>query len=460
MGVTSDLARFVVETDYKDMPPEAIMASKQALLDGLGCALAGSADVAGKIASDYARSLGGNQEAGIIGSGFAAPAPEAAMVNGTMAHALDYDDVCRDWNGHPTVVLLPVLLALGEKHRLSGKQALAAYVLGVEIGGRIGAQFFEGHYKRGFHSTATLGALAAAAAASKLLGLDLHRTVMALGIAGSMAAGLRLNFGTMTKPFHAGNAARNGIVSAMLAQRGFTADENIIDGSYGYCDALAGEGEIAYAKMGQGLGQPFEVIKPGLAMKPYPCCRAAHRCIDGMLALVGSRDRFTAEDVDAVECVTSDWLPRVLIHVEPKDGLQGKFSMQYLMARAILDGAIRLAHFTDEKVLDPKAQALMRKVKFVHTPDRLGYAGRRLAEIVRVKLRGGRDLERAVGAAKGDPSNPMSKDELVGKYRDCAEAALPPSDIERSLEMVLNLEGLEDVGDLSRVVSRIRAVAG
>jgi len=449
MGTTEQIARFITETSYTSIPAEAVSAAKDAILDGLGVTLAGSTEPAGRIIVQYVRELGGAPHAGVIGNDFKCPAPQAALANGTMAHALDYDDVIWLMSGHPTVPVLPVVLALGEMHHCPGRDALEAYIAGVEVEARIGSGIGQHHYAVGWHPTATLGTLGAAASAARILGLNITETRMALGIAASEASGLRQNFGTMTKPLHAGNAARNGIVAAILAQKGFTADESILENPFGFCPVLGGEGEYNLERMTKSLGSPFAIFNPGLEMKPYPCCRFTHRCIDAILHIVAEHHP-AAEEVVEVECQTSPRVPQIVIHHRPRTSLEGKFSMEYCMARALLDGEMRIAQFTEEKVLDPRAQELLKRVKYVHPESA---EGQRLPEVVTVTLRNGRQYSHEVLIAKGAPDNPLTREELTAKYRDCARLVLTPEATEHSLKLVSHLEELEDTAELTDLVT-------
>jgi len=447
MGATEKMAGFIVETGYDQIPKEAVDAAKGAILDCLGCTLAGSSEPAAKIVAQYVGEMGGNPEAGVVAAGFRTTAPQAALANGTMAHALDYDDVAVSWLGHPTAVLLAAVLALGERGKLSGKETLLGYILGLEIAAKLGGCVGFAHYAWGWHATATLGTMGAAAAGAKMLSLDLHRTKMALGIAASLAGGTRQNFGTMTKALHAGSAARNGVSAALLAQRGFTADEAIIERPMGFCKLFSGGAEYDISRATSGLGDPFDIVSPGLSLKPYPCCRLTHRCIDAVLHLMKAYD-FAAGDVEEVECITSDSLPQVLIHPQPKTGLEGKFSMQYCLAIALIDGQVVLAQFSDDRVMDARAQELLRRVKYVHTGNIAGADMLAVPEVVAIKLRDGRKLSHEVLVAKGDPRNPMSVEERVAKYQDCARSALSEKGTRKSLDMVSHLEDVENMSEL------------
>lgn len=447
MTITETVSDFVVGTSYDDIPQEAVTAAKRAILDCLGCAVAGIPEPGSEIVRGYIADLGGRPEATVVGGGFKASAPETALANGTMAHALDYDDVAVSWVGHPSVAILPAILALGERERLSGRKALEGYVLGFEVGAKLGAAIGFGHYMWGWHATVTLGTMAAAAASARMLGLDAHEVRMALGLAASLAGGTRQNFGTMAKPFHAGSAARNGVVSALLAARGFTADEDILGGAMGFLKLFSGGAEYDPARVTAGLGQPFDLVSPGVSMKPYPCCRLTHRCIDAMLHIIDEHHP-RAEDVESVVCLTSEANPQVLIHSRPRAALEGKFSMQYCMAIALIDGMVGLQQFTDEKVLDPRAQGLLSRVAFAHPQGLSGAEILGTPERVTVRLRDGTELSHEVLVAKGDPPNPMSDEEVAAKYRDCASSYLSTGDVQRSLELVSSLEEVEDVAVL------------
>lgn len=447
MTITETVSDFVVGTSYDDIPQEAVTAAKRAILDCLGCAVAGIPEPGSEIVRGYIADLGGRPEATVVGGGFKASAPETALANGTMAHALDYDDVAVSWVGHPSVAILPAILALGERERLSGRKALEGYVLGFEVGAKLGAAIGFGHYMWGWHATVTLGTMAAAAASARMLGLDAHGVRMALGLAASLAGGTRQNFGTMAKPFHAGSAARNGVVSALLAARGFTADEDILGGAMGFLKLFSGGAEYDPSRVTAGLGQPFDLVSPGVSMKPYPCCRLTHRCIDAMLHIIDEHHP-RAEDVESVVCLTSEANPQVLIHSRPRAALEGKFSMQYCMAIALIDGMVGLQQFTDEKVLDPRAQGLLSRVSFAHPQGLSGAEILGTPERVTVRLRDGTELSHEVLVAKGDPPNPMSDEEVAAKYRDCASSYLSTGDVQRSLELVSSLEEVEDVAVL------------
>jgi 2-methylcitrate dehydratase PrpD len=453
MGVTEQLAAFVVETVFADVPPRAYTRAKEAMLDGLGCALVGSPTPSGKLMIQYVRERSEAPRAAVIGSGFKTSAPLAALANGTMAHALDFDDVNWSMSGHPTVPLLPAVLALGQEVHASGQAVLLAYTLGFEVEAKIGLGVNPRHYDLGWHATSTLGALGAAAACAKLLGLDVEKTRMALGIVASTAAGLRQNFGTMTKPLHPGQAAMNGVTAAQLAQLGWTAEANILEAPYGFCQLYAGPNQYNLERIVKDLGHPFELLATGVAIKQYPCCAFTHRALDAMLTLV-QQHALSADDVVAVECRVGRPTMEVLIHTRPQTGLEGKFSMQYCLAAALLDKRIGLLSFSDEKVRRPAARQLFERVAMTLHPEaeRHGTGGEELPVTVSVALKDGRSLSAQIEHPKGHPANPLSAIALQDKFEDCAYGVLERPDIRRVIELVQGLEQVEDIGALMDVL--------
>lgn len=448
-GVTETIADFVVNTGYRQIPAEAIGIAKQAILNSLGCALAGASEPVVEKVSRYVKRLGGKKEAGVIAWGFKTSTPFAALVNGTMAHVLDYDNVAASWWGHPTVVLMPTVLALAEKEKLSGESVLEAYVLGFEVGSRLNRGLGIGYYQAGWHSTIVAGTMATAVAAAKLMDLKAREVRVALGIAASLAGGLKRNFGTMTKSLHAGTAAQNGIIAASLAADGFTADDSIIEVPQGYCDMFSRD--YSLEKITGPLGSPFNIISPGLSIKPYPCCRIMHQSIDAILALAQERG-INAADVAEVRCRTSPALPAQLYYHQPQTGLEGKFSIEYCMTVAILDGQVKLAQFEDERVRRSDVQELLRVVRYDH-PEGIDWAKAPLPQAVTVKLKNGREFTHEVRYARGDPANPSSPQELADKFHDCARRSLSPAQIERCVELVSGLENLKDINPLAELLT-------
>lgn len=454
MNVSEKVSRFVVDATMARIPPEAVSVAKDAILDCVGVTLAGSSDETGKIITRLVKYLGGRPAAGVIGGGFWTSPPLAALANGTMAHALDYDDINHTMIGHPSAPLVPAILALGEEIKASGEMIILAYIIGFEVEAKIGAGVNTNHYQKGWHATGTLGTLGAAAAACKLLGLDVARTRMALGIAASAAAGIRQNFGTMTKPYHAGQAAKNGVLAALLAQRGFTADANILEAPVGFCNLFTENGSYDLEKIGTHLGDPWDIVAPGVELKQYPSCGGTHRALDGMLALINQYG-FEGTEVEQIQVKTGSLIPKVLIHTRPRTGLEGKFSMQYCLSAAVLDRKVGLQTFTDSMVNRVEVQELVKKVDVItYTPAEEGERGLRedLPDIVTVKLKSGTKLQKAVKHPKGNPHDPLSTEQLTAKFLDCANRTLPSRKGEQAADLIQKLDTLNNISELMTIL--------
>jgi 2-methylcitrate dehydratase PrpD len=455
VNATELIANFIVNTTYEDLPEKAIQIAKMSLIDSIGTCLAGSTTDAGQIITDYLREEKSRPEATVIAKGFKASAGDAALANGTMMHALDYDDTSENFFGHPTTVILPAVMAAGEWKKISGKEALLAYILGYEIGNKIGYGMGPTPFDTGWHATGTFGALASVAASAKVLKLNIHQTRMAMGMAASMAAGIRQNVGTMTKPLHAGNAARSGIFATILASKGFTADQAILEAPIGYAHVFGGNSTPDLGRMTNNLGSPFEIISGPPIIKLYPSCRATAGPLDAILNIVQEHN-FEADDVFEVECLTSSHTPKVLIHNQPKTAMEGKFSIQYCMAVAILDKSAGLNQFIDDRLKDPRMQELMAKVRYTHPPE-WGSSPvdsmRGKVEIV-VKLKNGKEFSSLVKSSKGDTENPLKLSDIETKFLDCAKLVFSPAKARVCLEKISTLDKTEDISSLMKLLGR------
>jgi 2-methylcitrate dehydratase PrpD len=458
MGLTQEVVSFVHKTRYRDIPPEVIRLAQGFILDGLGVTLAGSTEMGSRILQAYIRQLGGRAEATVVGTALMAPSAKAALANGASGHAMDYDDTQLSTSKegvyglltHPTVPILAAVLAVGEKQRISGQELLLAYILGVEVECRIADAINPRHYQSGFHSTATIGGLGAAVAAGKLLNLREEPLARALGLAASMASGLRENFGTMTKPLHAGRAAENGVTAAQLAEKGFTSATNILEAKRGFFNAMAGGCDEA--KITGRLGRPYFMQEPGISIKPYPSGSLSHPAQDLILDLVKAHT-LHAQEIEAIEVGTNSNVPNALIYPMPKTALEGKFSVPFGMAIAVLERKAGIAQFTDRKVRDPKIVELMKRVTLYidQELEALGYD--QVRSRVRIKLKDGRILEGRADVAKGHPLKPMSWAEIGEKFRDCAQLVLSHKDTEDAIELVANLDRMRSILPLTRVLA-------
>jgi len=461
-SLTDYIAGFVVETQAIDIPEDVMHLGKRSVIDGLGLALAGAASQTGAITRRYLQSLGIASEHGstVAGSALRLPARFAAFANGVSIHADDYDDtqlaVLKDrvygLLTHPTAPALPPVLALAERDRRSGRDLMTAYHVGVEVECKVAEAILPRHYQQGFHSTATCGAIGAAAAAAKLLGLDREATRRALSLGATQAGGLRENFGTMTKPFHAGRAAESGVVAAELAALGFTASPNGIEADRGFFRA-AGGGYTAEMIDGK-LGHPWTFASPGVSIKPHPSGSLTHPGMAVMLDLVRRHDT-RPEHVRRVRVGTNHNMPNALIHHQPRTELQAKFSMEFCMAILLLERQAGLAHFTDEVVNRPDVQAMVRKVDFGVHPEAEAAGFDKMTTIIAIELDDGRVVSGRADFGKGSPANPMSDAELSDKFRQCAAwGGLDRDRANRLLDLAWRVETIEDIGELARGLRR------
>ena len=453
MGATEKIARFIVDTDYRNLPREVVEKAKRSALDCIGASLAGISEPVSQTVTSYVSKLGGAPQASVYGAGIKVAVADAALANGSIAHALDYDD-CGVKIGHPSVLVLPAVLSLGEHLGASGQDLLAAYIVGLEVEGKLALHAdFKLMQARLNHQT-WYGSIGAAAACAKLLKLDVAKTRMALGIAANFACGLSANHGSMAGAMAAGNACRNGVIAALMAQEGITANANIIEAKNGFYDTLVGPGHYDAERMAEGLGKPFYIESPGISLKMYPSCYHTHRALDGVFQLLDEH-HLNDKDIAAVDVGTSERALRVLAFSEPATPYQAKFSMPHCIAAAVVDHEVTLETFTDHKLNDRNIVAARKKVQlsFPNVPIWPGLADvgpdtEFVGNPVTIKTTDGRSYSARVDIPRGDASLPLTDDELLRKYRDCAHAQLSQENIERSVGLVRDLEKVEDVGTL------------
>jgi 2-methylcitrate dehydratase PrpD len=453
MGATEKIARFLVDTKYEDVPREAVEKAKRTALDCVGAALAGVGEPVSQTITGYVTKLGGPPQASVFGAGLKSSVADAALANGTIAHALDYDD-CGVKIGHPSVLVLPALLSLSEHLGVTGKDLLAAYILGLEVEGKLALHAdFKLMQARLNHQT-WYGSIGAAAACAKLLRLDVAKTTMALGIAGNFACGLSANHGSMAGAMAAGNACRSGVIAALMAKEGITANPNIIEAKNGFYDTLVGPGHYDAERMADGLGKPFYIESPGIGLKKYPSCYHTHRALDGVFQLL-NKHGLSDQDIAEVDVGTSERAMRVLAFSQPATPYQAKYSMPYCIAAAVVDKQVTLETFTDHKFEDRHIAEARKKVH-LSFPDVPIWPG--LADVgpdtefvgnpVTIRTTDGQSYSARVDIPRGDPALPLTDNELLSKYRDCARSQLRAEDIERSLELVLGLQKVTDIPKL------------
>jgi 2-methylcitrate dehydratase PrpD len=379
----------------------------------------------------------------VLGTPLRVSAGNAALANGTAAHALDYDDMCFVSLAHPSAPLVAAAWSVAERAGASGRALLDAYIVGFEIEGRLGRAMNPRHYQRGWHCTSTLGTIGAAATASRLLGLDREAAGHALAIAASEASGIKENFGSMVKPLHAGLAARNGVLAALLAQAGMTASQAAIDGPQGFLAAMDSE----QPELDPGvddLGSRWEIVDTGITVKLYPSCAGTHPTLDALLDL-RRREGFAGEDVEAVAIGVDPIVPTILLYDRPSSGLEGKFSMPFCAAAAIVHGHVGVETFEPSQLRDPAILAVQSRVS-MHVDPALDPSAPALTQAhVTVTLRDGRVLTACANGARGYPARPASDAELAAKFASCASRTLPGPMAARALAMLQDLDCLEDV---------------
>jgi 2-methylcitrate dehydratase PrpD len=442
-GALAGMAAFVTG----DAPPSlARVRAARAFLDTVGVALAGASEPCSRVVQQVIGANGGTA-CTVLGTRLRASATDAALANGTAAHALDYDDMCFVSLAHPSAPLVSALLAVGELVGASGAALADAYVIGFEIEARLGRVMNPRHYQRGWHCTSTLGAIGAAAAASRVLGLDAVAAGHALAIAASEASGLKENFGTMVKPLHPGLAARDGVLAALLARSGLTASDRALDGPQGFLRAMDSERDDLERDVAD-LGARWEIVDTGITVKLYPSCAATHPPLDAILAL-RRREGFTHETVDRVVIDVDAITPTVLIHDRPTSGLEAKFSMPYCAAAAVVDGRVGIDTFEAEGLGDSRIASFMPRVTMM-VDSTLGANRPALTQArVHIYLRDGRVVIASADGARGYPERPASDAELGEKFLFCATRTISKSAADKALDALRQFDQLENVRALT-----------
>ena len=452
-SLTRVLAERLVATDFASLPTEAVEVARQVLLDALGVAVAGVREPSGlgRITIDYTRGLGGKTEASVIGGDFKTAAPNAAYANGTLCHALDYDNTWWPRN-HPASPAIPAILAVAERSRASGANVLRAIVLAFEVQGRIRLAS-QGVISGGpFHHPGVSGVMGAVAGAGVVLGLSVEQLCMAFGNAGSRAGTLTANHGTMTKPSHSGIGARMGVEAALLAAHGFTATDDIF-GAGRFLETFYGAENCEPRLLVENFGAPYRMVTPGVAFKQYPAKYSIHRGIEAAIALHEKH----ALRPDDIARVTVDYPPTKLIdRPRPRSGLDGKFSLQYGVAAGLLDGRVGIETFTDARRFAPDMAALLERIAVNEDPS-IPSAFPESWIVVRVRTRDGETLEARCAKMRGMAGNPPDRADRLGKFHDCVAGMLSEHDAETAIRTVDDLVRRRSVRPLMRLLSKAGA---
>jgi len=452
MTLALELAKRINALRYDGLPAEAVHWAKVGILDTVGVTLAGAREDCARIVDGIAtRDATGPS---LIFGGNRRTAPlEAALVNGTASHALDFDDMTNNFGGHPSAPILPALFALADEIGASGRDFMAAYVAGFETECKIalGVHFY--HYTKGWHPTATLGVFGAAAACAKLLKLPDDRIATALSVAASLAAGIKANFGTMVKPLHVGHCTRNGMFAALLARDGFSAGDRVFEHKQGFFNVFNGEGNYDAGKILPAWAQPLDIVKPGIAIKQYPCCGSTHSALDAILKLAREH-KPAADDIERVDVWTHT---RRLEHTnrpEPKSDLDAKFSVQYCMARALLDRRISIEHFEGRAYEEPAVRKLLPRVHAAPYTTAQFPAENHFGAEVRIALRGGKALSAKMDQPFGRTSdNPLPAGLLKEKFENCAARVLPRERVAALYSAIQGFENLTDAREVTAIIA-------
>lgn len=440
---TQTLAQYVCSMGYDDIAPTVIDQGKTLCLSALGSALWGSRLRAGQIVADYVKESRAAGESGVIGGGFRTSTELAALANGTASHATELEDVSQPGAMY-TCQIVPAVFALGEKLHASGKALLEALILGFELPSRVGIDCPHG---RGWLHAPQLGTVGVAAACAKLLGLDVDATRNAMSIAASLGSGLLGQTGTEAHLLEAGAAGRNGVTAAMLAQRGLAGNGAILEGPGGYLDALAGRPEMDFVL---GRGEEFRVMHVNL--KKYPCCGLLQRIVDGLALLVEEKD-VLADDVESVEVEVNAIFPDIIKYSRPANADEAKFSLEHTVAAVLLrKGDFLFDCFTDEAIRDREFTAQWSKAKMIVRPE---FANGIMEgeNPVTVNLRDGRRLATTCKSARGDATNPLSRDEVVQRFYECARAVSTDAQSERSAGLLMALDRQTDVSEVMALLT-------
>jgi len=449
--VTDTLARFVAETDYSTISDKTLANAKIHILDTFGAALAGVSTDTASIAFQYCQKMGHSEEASIWGTRLKSSAPMAAFANGLLGHAIDFDD----WDafihaGHPTCMVTGAALSLSEVIGSSGRDLLKAYVLGIEVLTKM-ATATPNVQDRGFHATPVWGSIGATIACASLARLERDKIKAALGIAASAAGGIHRQQGSMVKPFHAANAARNGVEAVLLAQQGFTADAAIIEAPRGFCDTFFGPNTCDYEKMIANLSTPYFLESPGLGLKLHPCSAPQFLAADAALQLKREH-KINFADVATIEVRIPPLRYQRHYHPDVKTGLRGKFAINYVVALAFLDGKLEIETFTDAKANQPQVQEALGRVKVIRDesiPEPGPYCP------VSVELKSGTRFTHTATIPKGHPENPLTEEEVLNKFHSNVKTIIAEKQSEELISAVLKLDAMDNTRKLTELLSPV-----
>ncbi|RDE22607.1 MmgE/PrpD family protein [Motiliproteus coralliicola] len=444
-------AKFLQEVCFAEIPEDVRVTSKQAILDYIGVAIPGSDQPVTRNLLNWALKRSWAETSTVIGRSMKLDAEHAALINATAGHALDFDDTSWATIGHPTTVIVPALLGLAEESDVSGEALLVAYVAAVEVTHKIADLMMPDASENGWHTTGIFYSLGSAAGACKLLGLDQQTTVMALALALSKSSGIRSNFGTQAKPYHAGMAAKAGLEAVSLARDGVTASETALEGADGFIQCFAG---AALAQTTRESAKPvmfgigWDIVRRGYAFKKYPNCSGNHPALDVLFALLAER-QIRADQVEKIHCGVSLLGPKELVSHRPRSPVEARFSLEFSIACALVYGQVTLDQFCEDCILDPRVQSLIERISMSVDDDlaKLGFIGTAPVKIW-LTLKDGEEIYLENDLARGNPEKPFSNQEFSDKFRRCTQGLLPEAQAESLLAQLFQLEQVTSVREL------------
>lgn len=453
MGTTERVANFIVDLDFETIPAKGREQIKASIIDSVGVALLGSREPVGKLVAGIANAAAGNRPARLLGSGARTSVLDATLVNAVFIHALDYDD--GGGFGHHGAILVPTALALGEELRLSGKQVIEAYAAAYELGFRLLRSLGEIQTVGGFHSTSLLGTICAAAESARLLGLKAEKTRMALSIAASLSSGLQQSFGTHAKPLQVGRAAQSGVLAALMAREGLSGDPEIFEQSRGYF-YVYGQEQSVIRQLTENLGKPLSVAEQEMHFKEWPCCGGNDEALTAVFELLNESEIRT-DQIKRVVIGTSWMPPGPVNRPHPRNGYEGKFSLEYTVATALIDRRIDLSSYEDDRYRRDAVHDLMSRVQVMWHPDCAGRPLRLQSEsrfvTVDIDMSDGRALSKRVDART---RRNHRGEQVYDKYRDNARrAGLAEEKVAKSVALVKSFEECKDVTELMDLICQV-----
>lgn len=451
MQPSEKIAKFVYHFDGGLQDDSVLRRIKAAIIDYVAVTIAGGNEESAKIVQRLIPMMGGNPQATIWATGEKSSVLMAALTNGTAAHALDYDDSSSVMRTHPSSLMLPGLFALGEYGHKSGKDILTAYATSFEVAAKLGRALNPELVDQGWLPVGVLGLFLQTLACAKMMSLDPHQVQMAMGIAANWASGLRCNNGSMAKPLLAGTVGVNGILAALLAKSGMTGNPNALESQYGVFENFGRKDPLSLQEPIRALGEPLDIIQTGIIHKQFPSCTGTHMPIECALQIV-RKNFFDLQKIERIEVLLSSLARPLLIYPRPKNEMEAKFSLEYCVARAILDGQMGVTQFTKDKVESPEGRSLMEKVKVIYDEVPDSQKNRDWTHFpveMFIYLKNGHVLSSRVETLMGSIQNPMSPKELEEKFHQCCRERLSDHQAKNVMDELIKFEELEDVNKLA-----------